>query len=405
MTSDKSSTPKDDKQPAPTPVAGTKVVTPPGGSPASAPTAARRASAPLWLLALMFLLAAGTAGLGYLVWLDYQRSALTQQQYYETQQRLEAQQLQLQQNRGEWQQGQQQQLAREQVWQQRVDSLEQRLQQQGELLRGLTSTTRADWQLAEAEFLLRVAQQRLMLDGSATAALALLESADAIVREQNNDDLFPVRDRLQRDITALKLVPEVDTTGYYLRLAALSDQIQALPVLPRMLADTDAADSGQQTAATTAEGVWGRIVQSFHAALTQLADQVRIRHHDEPLQPLLPPDGVEYLRQNLRFYMEQAQLALLRQETDVYQSSLASALQLVQRYFGGQEAGRKLAAELMQMQQLAITSELPNIRGSLQALQAYLERLHKLDERMGEPLQLPDSMPAAEADSAAEPQP
>ncbi len=400
MTSDKSSTPKDDKQPAPTPVAGTKVVTPPGGSTASSSPAVRRAPTPLWLLALMFLLAVATAGLGYLVWLDYQRSALTQQQYYETQQRLEAQQLQLQQNRGDWQQGQQQQLAREQVWQQRVDSLEQRLQQQGELLRGLTTTTRADWQLAEAEFLLRVAQQRLLLDRSATSALALLESADTILREQNNDDLFPVRDRLQRDITALKLVPEIDTAGYYLRLAALSEQIQALPVLPRMLADTDVAESGSQATETAAEGVWGRIVHSFHAALAQLTDQVRIRHHDEPLQPLLPPDGVEYLRQNLRFYMEQAQLALLRQETEVYQSSLASALQLIQRYFGGQEAGRKLAAELVQMQQLAITSELPSIRGSLQALQSYLEQLHKLDARMGEPLQLPDSMPAAEAGSA-----
>src|SRR5690606_16217521 len=104
---------------------------------------------------------------------------------------------------------------------QALTSLEERLENANRRLRAMSSTNREDWKLAEAEYLLRLANQRLLMERDGGNALALAQEVDQILRDLNDTDLFPVRRALARDITALKLADQVDREGLYLQLMAL----------------------------------------------------------------------------------------------------------------------------------------------------------------------------------------
>ncbi len=361
------------------------------------PTAAKP-GLPLWALALLLLVTLVSAALAYLGW-QWQQQQSQQAQAMQQQVQQQSQQLAM---------AQQQLAVLKQTgeasgaqWQQGLQGVEQRIEQHSRRLRSLSTTTRDDWLLAEAEYLLRLANQRLQMERAPQGALALLQSADQILLELDDAELFAVRDKLQRDITALKLAPSVDRSGLYLSLAALADEITALPEVPVIETDAKLSNANDAPVIDNTEnlGVGQKIKANFFSAMSQLRDQVRIRHHDQPLEPLLPPDGARYLRQNMRFHLEQAQLAMLREETPIYQHSLRQAVGLLRQYFSTQERAQRIADELKQLQAQTVEAQLPAISGSLVALQEFIQRLHALDAAAGTPQLSPD---AATDTSAAE---
>lgn len=344
---------------------------------------------PLWALLLLILIAGCCAVLAYFGWQwqlqqTQQSRALHQQIQQQSQQLLSTQQQlgQIQQSRD----------ASVEQWNQSLNGLEQRVEQHSRRLRSLSTTTRDDWLLAEAEYLLRLANQRLQMERGPRGALGLLQSADQILLELDDVDLFPVRDKLQRDITALKLAPSIDRSGLYLQLAALADAMVSLPEVP--VIERATPEAVQAPASVEELSIWQQLQHNFWAAMGQLKHQVRIRHHDTPLQPLLPPDGAHYLRQNLRFHLEQAQLAMLREETEIFQHSLEKAEAMLRQYFATQDRAQRIADELAVLKLKSVAVDLPVISGSLAALQEFTARLHLLDERAGR-AQLEESSTAA----------
>lgn len=101
---------------------------------------------------------------------------------------------------------------------QRLQSLENKLSAQRELIatqqrqidhnaRELLEAgnrTRTDWLLAEAEYLLRIANQRLLIEKDIRGALSALESADEVLRESDDIGVYPVRQQLAREILSLR---------------------------------------------------------------------------------------------------------------------------------------------------------------------------------------------------------
>src|SRR5690606_12456260 len=72
---------------------------------------------------------------------------------------------------------------------------------------------------------------RILTERQTANAAALLESADAILRDFDDPALFPVRKALADDITRLRMVEPVDRDGIYLRLGALVDAVDQLKSL------------------------------------------------------------------------------------------------------------------------------------------------------------------------------
>jgi len=118
----------------------------------------------------------------------------------------------------------------------RLDQMSLRLDGQQKRINSMSTTNREDWLLAEAEYLLRLANQRVLLERSPQNAIALLESADEIVKEVaaglGDAELFGIREALGRELTQLRLIDTADKEGVYLQLSALANAVESLPRTP-----------------------------------------------------------------------------------------------------------------------------------------------------------------------------
>ncbi len=270
-----------------------------------------------------------------------------------------------------------------------VEEVTQRLNTHNERLLSLSNTSREDWLLAEAHYLVRLASQRILIDQNVQSALSLMEAADAILRDLSLPDLFPVRQALARDLAAIRLAAEVDREGIYLRLQGLAETVSVLPThqLPEALRSeiTPSPVESDTTEESASDNLWNRVSEGVSDAAESFGQYFQIQHHNEPVAPLLPPSASEYLRQNLRFSIEQAQLAMLREEKGIYTAALNNAKILVETYFPQSNSAGALISELDYLSQLKIIRTLPSINNSQQQLQAYIEKLHKLGNQEASP--------------------
>ncbi|GAA5524305.1 hypothetical protein Maes01_00860 [Microbulbifer aestuariivivens] len=258
--------------------------------------------------------------------------------------------------------------------QQQMARMQRALNAQASRLGELGNVSRKDWQLAEADYLLRLANQRLLLERDTRATLGLLEEVDSILRRIDLPDLFAVRQQLAEEITALKLVDNIDREGIFLRLRALEEQLLRTNIQPEFdLATPDTiviAEDG------SSEQNQSPLSRSWNHFLQFMQDSVRIRDGDiDPV--LLSPQSEARFRQSLRLNMEQAELALLRENDTVFRDSLLRARQLLLDYGIPSHQREVLAEQLKELSELNIEVELPSLGASQSALQNYIERLHK----------------------------
>ena len=241
------------------------------------------------------------------------------------------------------------------------------------------STSEADWRLAEAQYLLRLANQRVLMEQRPEGALTLLRSADKVLADLDDVSLYGLRQALAQDIAKLEAVPKLDVEGTYLRLAALIDQSRELPTLSleqqRQLPDM----LKEITPDVVDETLQQDIQSAFERAMSSLESLVVIQQHDRAVEPLLSPEQGHYLRQNLQLLLEQAQLALLRQQQVIYETSLSRSIELIGRYFdAANSATQALSQALEQLNRLQVAPQMPNINGSLDKLQQHMADLTRL---------------------------
>lgn len=233
-------------------------------------------------------------------------------------------------------------------------------------------TDERDWLHAEAAYLLRLANQRLQLERDVEGAAALLRTADARLLEADNPALMPVRREIASELAALQSVPKVDRTGLYLALNAQQEQIAGQP-----LAQDIEEITGDATIEEAPTGGWQEQLSRFG---NELKDLVTVRKHDQALEALIGPEQESYLRQSVRLVLEQSQLALLKEEQDLYEASLDKVLTLIRGYYDTDVEGvQSVISRLEELKQRSIRPELPDISGSQQALATFIE--HRFESR------------------------
>jgi uroporphyrin-III C-methyltransferase len=261
-----------------------------------------------------------------------------------------------------------------------LSDLDERLDNVQRRLRAMSTTNREDWKLAEAQYLLRLANQRLVMERDATNALALAEQVEQIFQTLNDGRLHAVRRALARDVRALRMAGQVDREGVYLQLLSLTEQLQELPLADPMerLEGDEAQDPEAEPPGPDAsrwQRIRYRVAQSFRDLRAALSDHLRIRRHDEPIAAQISSTEHFYLRQNLQLMMEQAQLALLREQPDIYRANLERAATWLEQYYGLNSQTDEVQEELRELAALSIRPELPDLSETLSRLQAHLDNL------------------------------
>ncbi|MEC7376581.1 MAG: uroporphyrinogen-III C-methyltransferase, partial [Pseudomonadota bacterium] len=270
---------------------------------------------------------------------------------------------------------------------QRLQALEEKLASQRELiatqqrqidhnareLLEVGNRTRTDWLLAEAEYLLRIANQRLMIEKDIRGALSALQAADEVLAESDDIGVYPVRQQLAREILALKGIAGVDRTGLYLKLEAAIDSVhqitdQALisENAPGFLGANQGTDSGS-------DGAGNALTEAWREVKSTLKQVVVVRRLDETVKPLLSPDQSAYARLNLQLMLEEAELAVLRGNQALYERALAKARAAVNDWYDASNPRvSALSATLAELAAKNVDPELPDISQSLDLLKERL---------------------------------
>ncbi|MAV26282.1 MAG: hypothetical protein CMQ05_09200 [Gammaproteobacteria bacterium] len=239
-------------------------------------------------------------------------------------------------------------------------------------VRELVGPSREDWLLAEAEYLLRLASQRLLMDRDVPSAIALIQTVDDILADAHGLTVFELRASLAEDLAALGAVADLDTEGIFLRLNALIGRVDVLrqqQLIYQM--DVEAVPEVSDPGAT----VLGNLTSMLGSAGSRIAALVDYRVSDERVQPVLPAEEEYYLRQNLVMKYQQAQLALLSGKQEIFVTSIGDARNWINRYFDGQDVETSsVLITLAELESIDTTREIPDISVSLRLVRELQRR-------------------------------
>lgn len=228
-------------------------------------------------------------------------------------------------------------------------------------LNAVASSNR-NWQLAEAEYLIQLANFSVNFEQNAALATQLLEAADERIASLNNPQLLPMRQTLANNIAALKAVPKVDISAILLQLNALGAQVSQLPVIatPNEVPQAPAPSHHRH------QPGWKRgLAQSWQ----QLKQIIVVQYHNQPVGQLITPEKRNYLDLHLQMLLSQAEWACLHHQGPLYSSSLQQAIDWVKNdYVGSASQTQAMLTSLQQLAQNNIAPPLPDISSSLSAI-------------------------------------
>ena len=241
------------------------------------------------------------------------------------------------------------------------------------------SRNRDEWQLAEIEQVLAIAQQQLQLSGNVRAALLALQLAEGRLARRDRPQFLPVRRALARDIERLRAFPGLDLSGISLKIDGLVAVVDSLP----LAFDERTARIAEQRTERTADDKGGKAAPADDGFLTrfgievwrELRQLVVVRKLEAPEPPLLPPTQAYFVRENLKLRLLNARVAVLTRDEAGYREDLRVSQAWIRRYFDARSKPAQSAlAQLKQLSAASISFEPPSIAESLEAVRGYKSR-------------------------------
>ncbi len=248
-------------------------------------------------------------------------------------------------------QGMQEQMALSRSLQAATSSMQGRLQAAEAAVAGM-STRELDGggelDLAEVDYLLRLANERLKLFNDPAAADEALEVADMHLAALDNPMYLGVRQDIaaaRRELAAVE-VPD------YLEIATRVDNIQeAVPALVFLEQDTPAV----VTENVDQEGWWGKISGAFSSLVT-------VRRSTDQENQRISLEDMDYVRQRLWLQMEIAHLALMRRDQAAFRSSLERTMETINAWFDPAAGSfAQVSGGIDELLALEINVEVPDI--------------------------------------------
>ena len=221
--------------------------------------------------------------------------------------------------------------------------------------------TRGDWLLADAEYLLTVANQRLHLVGDVATTREALEAADQRLRESGDAAVFKVREQIAKEIALLNNAVVPDIVGIYGGIQHLQDDVEGLAVfLPH------AGKQPENSAPSTDLSEQGH--DFLNTVAKQLEGYVVLRHTEQPVNAIITPEEAHFIKQQLKVRLEMIEIALVQQNDSLFANSIADAKQWLKKNFSENKQTEQFIAELDRLAGIQIRSQYPDVSTSLKML-------------------------------------
>ena len=258
---------------------------------------------------------------------------------------------------------------------------QQSLRESSEMLYELYGRDKNDWQLAEVEYLMRVAQHKLILQDDFEGAAITLQAASDRIGLTGDPGLLPVRVMISEEIADLKTRRRPDLVGMTLILAQLGRQVRSLQ--PGFALRVDEVMEPAPKMNNLAADDW---LARFNVFLKSL---ITVRR--ESTQPTEIEANIVDVSEALEDNLKLARWAVLERNPAQYELLLDRSLRLFREFYDlDNAANHDFMTQLQDLQKMEIKPEKPDVTGSLRELQRILS------QRENAP---PAAAPAAEPDN------
>lgn len=250
---------------------------------------------------------------------------------------------------------------------QRIEALQQHqkdLRASSEKLYELFGRDESGWQLAEVEYLMRIAQHKLILENDFEGAAITLQAASDRIASTGDLGLLPVRVKISDEIAELKTRKRADLVGMTLKLSRLAQQIRTLKpgFQPRINESPEVVVTPDQEVSIEEQ------VKTFLSSLVSVKRDAT-----------MPPTQTEALIINVDQILEDnlklTRWSVLERDAFQYRRLMKENVDLFQQYYNLDDAANHdFYSQLQALKKAEIKPEKPYINGSLEMLKRIITK-------------------------------
>ncbi len=229
----------------------------------------------------------------------------------------------------------------------------------------------ADWLLAEADYLVRIAGRKLWLENDVSTAMLMMQAADSRLEDIGDPSLFPVRKLIAEDIQALHQVNPVAINSIALALSGMIPQVNNLPLNALKIPEIE--ENKAQNELSDNIGDWRSNLSKTWDSLVD--DFIQIETSEKPILPYLSTKQRWLITEQLKLALSQAKSAALDEQEALYMNALQQATALVVEHFQlDDNSVKQFADALQQLQNTTIARDYPRQLKSTNALKDVIEQ-------------------------------
>lgn len=243
--------------------------------------------------------------------------------------------------------------------------------------------------VAELEYLLQLANNRLQLESDRAGALLALDRSLSRLEAMDSPVYAPLMATIAAERAGVVSAPAPGLEAVVERLSALLERVDDIVVDAQKLTpdpQAPAADARTQTG-------W----QALMASVTQnLGQFVTVHRADGAAAPTLIPDQHYYARENIRLSLQSARSSALRGDSRNYRLSLDETSKWLEHFPPKAEVVVHIETEVEALRNEPLVVTLPDVSGSLSLLRNLAGKRFENADALGNFSQRLDGAPAPE---------
>lgn len=248
----------------------------------------------------------------------------------------------------------------------------------------IVNRSQRDWALAEIDYLLRIAHQRIAVARDIGGAIAALKGADSRIEQLADLSLFKIRKQLAKDIANLNAIHQADVNGISL---AIDQMIAYLPELPfKSVKDEIKVQFTENSVIEQPKSEDKTFVDSVLETVKEIGD---IKVHQRSIKAASSAEQQNQIEQLLRTYLLSARLAALRFNQTQFLHEINQASEILRLHYSESDNRvEQLQKTLSDYSVLQLSPDLPELTKAWALLQKELSNDLEVEEQSVETMEV-----------------
>ena len=220
--------------------------------------------------------------------------------------------------------------------------------------------------LAEAEYLIWLAETYIVAKNSPKKIAEIFLSVDAILGKLKFFSAQESREAVVAIISVLRSTSIVDRENIYSKLNLMIDQLDQLPLI-QPVHDSEPTFKSTSSISELEQLQWQeKLSAGVYKFLINFRDLVRIKEYENPPNLVSPQEKRQQLIQRLKSIFGQTQISLLLEEDGIYKKSLKKTkIILLRSYSEHEELIKTYIRQIDELEQENIIQVIPDISAQL----------------------------------------